>query len=600
LRTAKTGPEQAKISDEKEGIFEKRTGRIIREQQKPISSEDRVLQRATRVVLFLFTGIEKGRTMISASGVSLHFGKRKLFSGVNITFDKGNCYGLIGANGSGKSTFLKILAGEIETSSGEISVTPGERVSVLKQDQFAFDDYTVLDTVLRGHEKLHAIITERETLYSKEVLSEKEGLRAAELEGEFSDLDGWNAESDAAKLLSGLGITQTLLTEKMETLESGQKVRVLLAQALFGNPDILLLDEPTNHLDMDTRMWLEEFLCGFNNTAIVVSHDRHFLDKVCTHIADIDYDKIQLYPGNFTFWMESSELALRQRNEYNKKTEDKRKELQDFIRRFSANASKSRQATSRKKVLEKLTLEEIAPSTRKYPYINFEFEKEAGNSILTIEGLSKEAEGKVMFRDLDITVRRQDKIAFVGHEDLSRTMLFRILMGEEEPDEGSYKWGVSTSRAYYPKDSSGYFTEDISLIDWLSQYSENTEENFIRGFLGRMLFSGEESFKSVKVLSGGEKVRCMLARMMLTQANVLILDEPTNHLDLESITALNRGLTAFNGPILFSSFDHELVQTVANRIVEITPRGYIDMPNTTFDEYLADPRVNEKRKKFYE
>jgi ATPase subunit of ABC transporter with duplicated ATPase domains len=537
--------------------------------------------------------------MIAAAGISLQFGKRKLFSGVNITFDKGNCYGLIGANGSGKSTFLKILAGEIEPTSGEIMITSGSRISVLKQDQFAFDEYTVMDAVLRGHKQLHDIMAEREKIYSKEQLSDEEGMRAADLEGEFSNLDGWNAESDAAKLLKGLGISQDLLFEKMETLEAGQKVRVLLAQALFGDPDILLLDEPTNHLDMDTRMWLEEFLFSFKNIAIVVSHDRHFLDKVCTHIADIDYDRIQLYPGNFTFWMEASQLAVKQRTELNKKTEEKRKELEEFIQRFSANASKSKQATSRKKSLEKLTLEEIAPSTRKYPYINFEYEKEAGNSILEIKALTKTAGENVMFRNLDITVRRQDKIAFVGHEDLSRTMLFRILTGEMEPAEGSYKWGVSIQRAYYPKDSSGYFEQDISIMDWLAMYSPNTEENFIRGFLGRMLFSGEESFKSVKVLSGGERVRCMLARMMLAQANVLILDEPTNHLDLESITALNKGLDSFRGPILFSSFDHQLVQTVANRIVEITPRGYIDRVDTTFDEYLADPDVQKKRAILY-
>jgi ATPase subunit of ABC transporter with duplicated ATPase domains len=537
--------------------------------------------------------------MISAAGVSLQFGKRKLFSGVTITFDRGNCYGLIGANGSGKSTFLKILAGEIEPSSGEVFVSPGERISVLKQDQFAFDNFTVMDTVLRGHKKLHEIILEREELYSKEHLSAEEGMRAAELESEFSDLDGWNAESDAAKLLKGLGISQQFLYEKMEELEAGQKVRVLLAQSLFGDPDILLLDEPTNHLDMDTRMWLEEFLCSFGNTAVVVSHDRHFLDKVCTYVADIDYDKIQLYPGNFTFWMEASELAAKQRTEFNKKTEDKRKELQDFIKRFSANASKSKQATSRKKSLEKLTLEEIVPSTRRYPYISFDYEKEAGNSILTIENLSKKIEGKTMFKDLSLTVRRKDKIAFVGHEGLSRTTLFKILVGEMMPDSGHFKWGVSTSRAYYPKDSAEYFSEKISIIDWLSQYSENTEENFIRGFLGRMLFSGEETFKSVTVLSGGEKVRCMLSRMMLAQANVLIFDEPTNHLDLEAITALNKGMDSFKGPILFSSFDHQLVHTVANRIIEITPRGHIDRMDTTFDEYLADPEVHKKREILY-
>jgi len=537
--------------------------------------------------------------MISATGVSLQFGKRKLFSEVNINFASGNCYGLIGANGSGKSTFLKILSGEIEPTKGEIVVTPGERVSVLQQDQFAFDECTVMDTVLRGYKKLYDVMAEREILYSKEFLTDAEGFRLSELEGEFSHLDGWNSESDVAKLLQGLGIPQALLDQKMKTLESGQKVRVLLAQALFGNPDILLLDEPTNHLDMDTRMWLEEFLCNFDNTAIVVSHDRHFLDKICTHIADIDYDKIQLYPGNFTFWMESSQLIQQQKADKNKKMETRRKELQEFIQRFSANASKSRQATSRKKSLEKLTLEEIVPSTRKYPYISFDCEKEAGNSILSIEGLSKTVGGKVMFDNLNITVRRQDKIAFVGHEDLSRTALFQVLMEELDPDKGSYKWGISTKRSYYPKDNASYFNEDMTIFDWLCRYSDNTEENFIRGFLGRMLFSGEESFKSVKVLSGGERVRCMLARMMLLKANVLILDEPTNHLDLESITALNRGLESFKGPILFSSYDHQLVQTVANRIVEITPLGYIDRVDTTFDEYLADPEIHKRRQELY-
>ncbi len=535
--------------------------------------------------------------MISANGISLQYGKRKLFSNVNIGFFRGNCYGVIGANGSGKSTFLKILSGEIEPTSGDVVVTPGERISVLKQDQFAFDKYTVLDTVIRGHKRLYDITKEKDALYAKEDFSDEDGIYASELEGEFGELDGWNAESDAGKLLNNLGIPQEFLDVEMKQLEAGQKVRVLLAQALFGNPDILLLDEPTNHLDVETCMWLEEFLCNFKNTAIVVSHDRHFLDKICTHIADIDFNKIQLYAGNFSFWMESSQLALKQRTEANKKVAEKRKELQEFIARFSANASKSRQATSRKKSLEKLTLEDIKPSSRKYPYINFEQKSEAGNSLLRIEGLSKSVDGQVMFKDLNITVEKGDKIAFVGHEDLSKTTLFQVLMGEVEADSGSFKWGLSTSRAYYPKDNSEYFNVDLNLIDWLPQYSDNTEENFVRGFLGRMLFSGEESFKPVNVLSGGEKVRCMLARMMLAQANVLILDEPGNHLDLESITSLNKGLEGFRGTILFSSHDHQMVQTVANRIIEITPKGYIDRAGTTYDEYLSDKNMDERRQR---
>lgn len=534
--------------------------------------------------------------MISASGVSLQYGQRKLFSDVNIVFTAGNCYGLIGANGSGKSTFLKILSGEIETTAGEVSVASGMRLSILRQDQFAFDQYSVLMTVIMGHEKLYNIMTEKDAIYAKQDFSAEDGERAGELEGEFADLEGWNAESDAAKLLSDLGIPEDLCDVPMKQLEAGQKVRVLLAQALFGNPDILLLDEPTNHLDIETCMWLEEFLCDFQNTAIVVSHDRHFLDKVCTHIADIDFGKIQLYPGNFSFWQESSQLAMRQRSEANKKIEDKRKELQDFIARFSANASKSRQATSRKKILEKLTIEAIKPSSRKYPYINFDQEREAGNDLLAMASLSKSIDGEKVFNNLSITVEKGDKIAFVGHNDIAKTTLFRVLMGEDHADGGSFKWGFSTKRAYYPKDNAWYFESDINLIDWLRQYSDSTDENFIRGFLGRMLFSGEESFKSTKVLSGGEKVRCMLARMMLAQPNVLILDEPTNHLDLESITALNEGLERFRGTILFSSHDHQLVQTVANRIIEITPEGCIDRVHTTFDEYLADPAIQKYHK----
>ncbi|HSA30531.1 MAG TPA: ATP-binding cassette domain-containing protein [Candidatus Omnitrophota bacterium] len=537
--------------------------------------------------------------MLSVQNISLQYGQRKLFSGVNIVFSSGNCYGLIGANGSGKSTFLKVLSGEIESTSGEVVIAPGKRISVLRQDQFAFDEYTARMTVIMGHKRLYDIMTEKDALYAKPDFSEEDGVRASELEGEFSDLNGWNVEADAERLLHELGIPSEAYDLPMKQLEAGQKVRVLLAQALFGNPDVLLLDEPTNHLDVETCMWLEEFLCEFENTAIVVSHDRHFLDKVCTHIADIDFGKVQIYTGNFSFWQEASQLALRQRSDANKKIEEKRKELQDFIARFSANASKSRQATSRKKILEKLTIEEIRPSSRRYPYINFEQEREAGNDLLSINGLTKTVDGKVMFRNLSMTVEKGDKIAFVGPNDLAKTVLFQVLAGELPADEGNFKWGFSTKRAYYPKDNAAYFQDDLQLIDWLRQYSTNTDENFVRGFLGRMLFSGEESFKSVKVLSGGERVRCMLARMMLSQPNVVILDEPTNHLDLESITALNEGLQRFKGTVLFSSHDHQLVQTVANRIVEVSPKGHIDCVHTTFDDFLEDPRVKERRKELF-
>ncbi len=537
--------------------------------------------------------------MISVNNVSLQYGQRKLFAGVNIVFSSGNCYGLIGANGSGKSTFLKILSGEIETTTGEVTVVKGKRVSILKQDQFAFDEFSVLTTVIMGHKRLYDIMMEKEALYAKADFSDADGMRIADLDHEFSELNGWNAESEASQLLSRLGIGEDLCALPMKQLEAGQKVRVLLAQALFGNPDILLLDEPTNHLDIETCMWLEEFLCDFENTAIVVSHDRHFLDKVCTHIADIDFGKIQLYPGNYAFWQESSQLALRQRSEANKKIEEKRKELMDFIARFSANASKAKQATSRKKSLEKLTIEEIRPSSRKYPYVGFDQEREAGNDLLHINGLSKSIDGQVMFENLNMTIEKGDKVAFVGPNDLAKTLLFQILMEELKADSGEFKWGFSTRRAYYPKENLKYFDNELNIIDWLRQFSDNTDENFVRGFLGRMLFSGDETFKPVKVLSGGEKVRCMLARMMLLRANVLILDEPTNHLDLESLTALNRGLEKFRGTILFSSHDHELVQTVANRIVEITPKGYIDLVGTTFDEYLADEKTRERLKKMY-
>lgn len=537
--------------------------------------------------------------MLTVNDVTFQFGDRKLFSGVNIVFSPGNCYGLIGANGSGKSTFLKILSGEIEPSKGEISIVKGKRLSVLKQDQFAFDEYPVLMTVIMGHKRLYDIMAEKEVLCAKHPFTEADGMRLADLDHEFAELNGWDAESEAAQLLSKLGIGDDLCQLPMKQLEAGQKVRVLLAQALFGNPDILLLDEPTNHLDIETGMWLEEFLCDFENTAIVVSHDRHFLDKVCTHIADIDYGKIQLYTGNYTFWQESSQLALRQRSETNRKLEEKKKELLEFIARFSANASKARQATSRKNSLAKLNIEEIKPSSRKYPYIGFDQEQEAGNDILTIDGLSKSLDGQVMFDNFNITVNKGDKIAFVGPNDLVKTVLFKVLMGEESADSGTFKWGVSTRRAYYPRGNEKYFDTELNIIDWLRQFSDNRDENFVRGFLGRMLFSGDETFKPVKVLSGGEKVRCMFSRMMLVQANVLILDEPTNHLDLESLTALNRGLEKFSGTVLFSSHDHTLIQTVANRIIEITPKGYVDVVATTFDEYLANEKIHERLKNLY-
>lgn len=539
------------------------------------------------------------KKMISASGVTLQFGKRILFENVNIMFTPGNCYGLIGANGSGKSTFLKILAGEVESNAGSVVVGKNERISTLKQDQFAFDEFPVLRTVIMGHQKLYGIIREKEAIYAKPDFSDADGNRLAELEHEFAEMHGWDAESEAAKLLSDLGIADKLHEVPMKQLEAGQKVRVLLAQALFGNPDVLLLDEPTNHLDVETCLWLEDFLYDFKNTAIVVSHDRHFLDRICTHIADIDFGKIQLYAGNYSFWYESSQLALRQKSESNRNIEEKRKELQAFIARFSANASKSRQATSRKKLLEKLTLEDIRPSSRRYPNIVFKPEREAGNDLLEIQGLAKSLEGEPMFRDLDLRVDKGDKIAFLGANDRVISTLFQILAGEMKPDKGSFKWGVSTTRAYFPRENRKYFETDLDLLDWLRQFSKEKDENFVRGFLGRMLFSGEESLKKASVLSGGERVRCMLSRMMLSGANVLILDEPTNHLDLESITALNQGLDKFNGTVLFLSHDHQFVQTVANRIIELTPLGMIDRRETTLDEYLTDPELKLKRARLY-
>jgi len=537
--------------------------------------------------------------MISVNNLSLQYGSRKLFAGVNIVFSPGNCYGLIGANGSGKSTFLKILSGEIDSTAGNVEIAPGKRVSVLRQDQFAFDEVTVLTTVMMGHKRLYQIITEKEELYARHPFTDADGMRVSELEHEFGELQGWSAESDAAKMLGDLGIEEPLHSCQMKQLEAGQKVRVLLAQALFGNPDILLLDEPTNYLDVESSMWLEEFLCNFENTAIVVSHDRHFLDKVCTHIADIDFGKVKLYMGNYSFWSEATELAARQRSEANRKIEDQRKELKEFIARFANNASKSRQATSRKKILEKLTIEDIEPSSRRYPYVNFEQEREAGNELLGMEMLSKSVDGQVMFDRLNLTIHKGDKVAFVGPNDLAKTVLFQILLEEGKADSGNFKWGFSTKRSYYPRDNSAYFSSELTIVDWLRQFSATTEQEFIRGFLGRMLFSGEEALKPVNVLSGGEKARCMLARMMVSQPNVLILDEPTNHLDLEGITALNRGLEKFRGTILFSSHDHQLIQTVANRIIEITPRGYIDRVHTSYDEYLENEQVKAQRHALY-
>ncbi|CAH8718415.1 ATP-binding cassette domain-containing protein [Paenibacillus thiaminolyticus] len=537
--------------------------------------------------------------MISTTGVTLRYGKRPLFEDVNIKFTPGNCYGLIGANGAGKSTFLKILSGEIEPTNGEVHITPGDRMSVLKQNHYEYDEFAVLETVIMGHQRLYSIMKEKDALYAKADFSEEDGMRAGELEGEFAELNGWEAEADAAELLIGLGIPKNLHDDKMSELDGNQKVRVLLAQALFGRPNILLLDEPTNHLDLESINWLEHFLMDYEGTVIVVSHDRHFLNKVCTNIADIDFGKIQLYAGNYDFWYESSQLALKMARDQNKKKEEKIKELQTFIQRFSANASKSKQATARKKMLDKITLDDIRPSNRKYPFINFKSEREAGKQLLTIEGLTKTVDGEKVLDNLHLVVNKGDKIAFVGPNGLAKTTLFQILMGELEPDAGTFSWGVTTSQAYFPKDNSAYFdgVED-NLVDWLRQYSKDQDETFLRGFLGRMLFSGEEALKKASVLSGGEKVRCMLSKMMMAGANVLILDEPTNHLDLESITALNNGLIDFDGTMLFTSHDHQFVQTIANRIVEITPNGIIDRV-TTFDEYLDSDEIKGLREQMY-
>lgn len=536
--------------------------------------------------------------MISTSNLTLRFGARALFEDVNIKFTPGNCYGLIGANGAGKSTFLKILSGEIEPSKGEVSITQGERLAVLEQDHYKFDEVEVLTTVIMGHLRLYEIMNEKEALYSKEDFSEEDGVKAAELEGEFDHLNGWTAESDAAELLIGLGIGTELHDKKMKELSGKEKVRVLLAQALFGNPHNLLLDEPTNDLDVESISWLENFLANYENTVIVVSHDRHFLNQVCTHIADIDFGKIQLYMGNYDFWLESSALATQMMRDINKKKEEKIKELQAFIQRFSANASKSKQATSRKKLLEKITLEDIRPSSRKYPFVDFKPEREIGNDVLKVEHIKKSLNGEKVIKDITFTVNKGDKIAFIGTYELGKTTLFEILTGGMEADEGEFTWGKTTSQAYFPRDNSQYFDTDLNLVDWLRQFSKEQDENFIRGFLGRMLFSGEEALKSANVLSGGEKVRCMLSRMMLSGANILIMDEPTNHLDLEAITALNNGCINFKGSLLFSSHDHQFIQTIANRIIEITPNGYIDR-TMTYDEYLEDERVKKQREMLY-
>ena len=536
--------------------------------------------------------------MISANNITLRVGKKALFEDVNIKFTEGNCYGLIGANGAGKSTFLKILSGQLEPTNGDVVITPGQRLSFLQQDHFKYDAYTVLDTVIMGNKRLYEIMKEKDAIYAKADFTDEDGIRASELEGEFAEMNGWEAESDAATLLNGLGIETDLHYSQMADLTGSQKVKVLLAQALFGTPDILLLDEPTNHLDLPAIEWLEEFLINFDNTVIVVSHDRYFLNKVCTHTADIDYGKIQLYAGNYDFWFESSQLLIKQMKEANKKKEEKIKELQEFISRFSANASKSKQATSRKRALEKIQLDDMRPSSRKYPYIDFRPNREIGNEVLMVENLSKTIDGVKVLDNISFTLGHDDKVAFVGANEQAITTLFKILVGEMEPDEGNYKWGVTTSQAYFPKDNTAEFDNDLTITDWLTQYSEIKDATYVRGFLGRMLFPGEDGIKRVRVLSGGEKVRCLLSKMMISGANILILDEPTNHLDMESITALNNGLIKFPGVILFTSHDHQFVQTTANRIMEILPNGTMIDKITTYDEYLASDEMAKKRHVF--
>ena len=537
--------------------------------------------------------------MISTTNVSLRYGKRILFEDVTAKFLPGNCYGLIGANGAGKSTFLKILSGELEPNTGSEEMPAGQRLAVLKQNQFAYDEQPVLQTVIQGHQRLHAVMTEKDALYAKADFSDADGERAAELEGEFADLEGWNAEYEAAELLSGLGIVEDKHYSLMADLGASEKVRVLLAQALFGNPDVLLLDEPTNNLDAESVLWLENFLDSFQNTVIVVSHDRHFLDAVCNYMADLDFGKITMYPGNYTFWYESSQMVLRQRQDANKKTEDRRKELEEFVRRFSANASKSKQATSRQKLLQKLTLEDIKPSSRRYPYIAFKSEREPGNQLLSVENLSAKVDGQYVFKNVNFTLDKKDKVAIVGRDDRAASLLFDIMFGESTPATGEVKWGTTITPSYFPKENNSFFQSgELNLVDWLRQYSEEKDESFIRGFLGRMLFSGEESQKKSNVLSGGEKVRCMLSKMMLQSGNVQVLDDPTNHLDLESITALNNALRDYPGSLLFASHDLQFIDTVANRIIELTPDGIIDR-RMNYEEYLADETLKSQRQKMY-
>ncbi len=541
-----------------------------------------------------------GMKVIQVTNLGLRFSDRKLFDEVNLKFTKGNCYGVIGANGAGKSTFLKILSGDIEPTEGDVSMSPNERLAVLKQDHFQFDDFTVMDTVIMGHKRLYDIMKEKDTIYAKEDFTEEDGMRAAELEGEFADLDGWEAETNAEKLLNGLRVSQALFHKQMSDVPASDKVKILLAQALFGAPDILLLDEPTNHLDFRAIAWLEEFLITYENTVIVVSHDRHFLNKVCTHMVDIDYGKIKMFVGNYDFWYESSQLMSRLMKEQNKKKEDKIKELQDFIARFSSNASKAKQATSRKKMIDKIKIEDIEPSSRRYPFVGFTPEREAGKDILSVEGLTKTVDGVKVLDNVSFTLNKGDKVVVLSRNDAAKTMLFKILMGEEEADAGTFKWGVTTSQAYLPKDNTEYFEGlEYNLIDWLRQYSEEKMESFVRGFLGKMLFSGDEPLKRCDVLSGGEKVRCMFSKLMLSKANVLLLDEPTNHLDLESIQAVNNGLMAFTGSMLFTSHDHKFIETISNRVIEITPNGVFDK-EIDFDDFLESEEIQEQIEKMYQ
>ena len=555
-----------------------------------------IMQRGLAPIL-----IKRGKSLITVSDVSLQFPDRKLFDDVNIKFTPGNCYGLIGANGAGKSTFLKILAGDIQPSTGSVTLGPNERMAVLKQNHFDFEEYNVLETVIMGHERLYQVMQEKDAIYMKEDFSDEDGIRAAELEGEFAELDGWEAEPEAAVLLQGLNIPEELHQQKMSELTAGQKIKVLLAQSLFGKPDVLLLDEPTNGLDIQSINWLEEFLINFENTVIVVSHDRHFLNKVCTHMADLDFGKIKLYVGNYDFWLESSQLAAKLQSQQNAKKEEQIKELQEFIARFSANASKSKQATSRKKMLDKITLDDIQPSSRRYPFVQFKPEREIGNDLLQVDNVSVTIDGKKILDNISFTLNRDDKVAFIAENDLITTTLFKVIMGDLEPDTGTIRWGVTTSQAYLPKDTTKEFDSDMPILDWLRQYASKEEDDntFLRSFLGRMLFSGDEVMKPVNVLSGGEKVRCMLSKLMLSKSNVLVMDDPTNHLDLESISALNDGLIAYKGSLLFASHDHQFIQTIANRIIAISENGVVDRAETTYDEFLENPEVQKQLSKLY-